>query len=400
MGHFAVTLACAGFMGRSTRLPALRAAPTASLVPVEALVEATAPVLQSVSDAEQLAGPLFGGSLFPYIAFLYFLRQADAPANVQLGFGYLLVFVFLSIPAAISSKVLFAASLADCDWLHGSAESLLSITNLLTVVALKQALRSEGTGPADRVSWPMAGAACILGAGAVASAAVPAAGGAAQHARYLGGFMDLDLGLALAGAGGEPANALSVACWVVHVSSLLEWLAAMQLVWFVAERERVPAYKGLTWAMLPLHTSGLIACTYHLFYNRPDVALLLPFQAGCTLVGNCCVAYAAYRIAAQKEQLRTVGDPAEAPSAPSPDSPQDVASRTTFPDDVLGDGQLAQLLIASIVGAYIVKYGELVALPFFAEGGLDRALPFVVVPTMLNVFKWWTRGQEAQQQSS
>jgi hypothetical protein len=29
----------------------------------------------------------------------------------------------------------------------------------------------------------------------------------------------------------EPANALSLPTWMVHVSSLIEWLAAMALIW-------------------------------------------------------------------------------------------------------------------------------------------------------------------------
>lgn len=35
----------------------------------------------------------------------------------------------------------------------------------------------------------------------------------------------------LAAAHAEPANALSFPTWMVHVSSLIEWLAAMTYVW-------------------------------------------------------------------------------------------------------------------------------------------------------------------------
>lgn len=37
-------------------------------------------------------------------------------------------------------------------------------------------------------------------------------------------------------------------------------------------------WKGLTWGMLPLHTSGLIACTYHIFYNSPELISLVAMQ--------------------------------------------------------------------------------------------------------------------------
>lgn len=43
----------------------------------------------------------------------------------------------------------------------------------------------------------------------------------------------------------------------------------------MAERKE---WKGLTWGMLPLHTSGLIACTYHVFYNAPKLVNLVAMQ--------------------------------------------------------------------------------------------------------------------------
>jgi hypothetical protein len=68
--------------------------------------------------AETLAGPFFGASLFPYLAFLYFLNREenDCPKGVTVGFATCLLFVFLTIPAAIAPNM---ASLADCDWLRG-----------------------------------------------------------------------------------------------------------------------------------------------------------------------------------------------------------------------------------------------------------------------------------------
>ena len=65
----------------------------------------------------------------------------------------------------------------------------------------------------------------------------------------------------------EPANALSLPTWAIHFSSVFEWLFAMQLVWKYADVTGNEKWKGLTWGMLPLHASGLAACTYHFFYN-------------------------------------------------------------------------------------------------------------------------------------
>ena len=68
----------------------------------------------------------------------------------------------------------------------------------------------------------------------------------------------------------EPANALSLPTWIIHVSSLIEWLVAMGLIWEYADVTGIRAYKGLTWGMVPCHASGIAACRVHLFYNAPD----------------------------------------------------------------------------------------------------------------------------------
>ena len=78
------------------------------------------------STADELAGRLFGASLLPWLAMLYWLGhpKANAPPGVTFGLQYLLLFVFGSVPAALGADALFHASLADVDWLHGAAGCL------------------------------------------------------------------------------------------------------------------------------------------------------------------------------------------------------------------------------------------------------------------------------------
>jgi hypothetical protein len=87
---------------------------------------------------------LFAVSLFPYLAFLFYLRRAKGPLLVSFGFAFLLVFVAATIPAGIYAKQHFGTSLANVDWLHGLAESLLTVTNILIVLGFRRALASEG----------------------------------------------------------------------------------------------------------------------------------------------------------------------------------------------------------------------------------------------------------------
>ena len=55
-------------------------------------------------------------------------------------------------------------------------------------------------------------------------------------------------------------------------------------------------WKGLTWGMLPLLGGAMSACTYHFFYNSPDLDFLVALQAFLTVLGNATCAWAAYRI--------------------------------------------------------------------------------------------------------
>ncbi|MCU0538217.1 MAG: DUF3593 domain-containing protein [Hydrococcus sp. Prado102] len=84
---------------------------------------------------------LFALSLFPYLGFLWFItRSQQTPRLALIGFYTLLVFVGVTIPAGIYAKVHYGESLANVDWLHGSAESFLTLSNILVVLGFRQAI--------------------------------------------------------------------------------------------------------------------------------------------------------------------------------------------------------------------------------------------------------------------
>lgn len=84
---------------------------------------------------------LFGLSLFPYLAFLWFLtRSGTTPRLALVGFYMTLVFVAVTIPAGVYAKVKYGAELANVDWLHGGAESFLTLSNILVVLGFRQAI--------------------------------------------------------------------------------------------------------------------------------------------------------------------------------------------------------------------------------------------------------------------
>ncbi|OEL13925.1 hypothetical protein BAE44_0025054 [Dichanthelium oligosanthes] len=142
-------------------------------------------------DSQSVASQLFAVSLFPYLGFLYFMtRSKTAPGLTLFGFYFLLAFVGATMPLivfmlfhasvfipgavpagiygncaiifsssfcsclysspcllltdtmiSIAAKVHYGTSLSNVDLLHGSAESLLTLTNLFIVLGLRGALR-------------------------------------------------------------------------------------------------------------------------------------------------------------------------------------------------------------------------------------------------------------------
>lgn len=374
--------------------------------------------------AEALGGPLFGASLFPYLAFLYFLsrEETECPKGVTVGFASLLLFVFLTIPAAITAKLQYGVSLADSDWLHGSAESLLTVTNLVTVVAFRQALnwkeqQSEEI-PASVTSYaPMLSLTIPLILLAGVTALVPAFTGAEVHTPYLNGFMDLPYNTFsdYFGAKPEPENALTVATWIIHVSSLVEFLVAMGFAWRWADIVDNPKWKGLTWGLIPLHSSGITACTYHLFYNQ--IPVLIPLQAFLTCLGNITAAYATYRIARSRGwKLDTefegamawannfVGEDSSIDStndkvlAPASEESESLVGFEDLGNALRGDNDLSfvgKLFFGCAVSSYFLKYGE-TYFDFPYDANVFLGISVIVVPSLLNAFKWYKRGVDPE----
>ena len=89
---------------------------------------------------------LFALSLFPYLGSLWFLSRVEQMPRLALfGFYGTLVFVAITIPAGIYAQVHYGKSLANVDWLHGSAESFLTISNILLVLGFRQAIMQKKT---------------------------------------------------------------------------------------------------------------------------------------------------------------------------------------------------------------------------------------------------------------
>ena len=79
--------------------------------------------------------PLFVLSLVPYLAFLWWASKVRAfPRLALLGFQLTLLFVAVTIVAAVVALLHFGRQLADVDPLHGGAEAFLTLSNALVML--------------------------------------------------------------------------------------------------------------------------------------------------------------------------------------------------------------------------------------------------------------------------
>jgi hypothetical protein len=100
-------------------------------------------------------------------------------------------------------------------------------------------------------------------------------------------------------------HVLSIPTWVVHITSVVEWIAAIWFIWQFAEFKGLTAWRTLSLAMLPALVSAMCACTWHFFDNAEHLAWLVTLQAATTVVGNCTVCLAAWWIWRQANLSKT-----------------------------------------------------------------------------------------------
>jgi len=325
--------------------------------------------LAFADQAGKLAGTFFQASLLPYIGFLYFLSYGPnkTPKQAIFGHQFLLLFVLSTVFTGIVTKSVYGASLADTDWLHGGAEALLTTSNLYVASGYRNALAGEPDPEGSSFRYP---GFLIFALVAAATAAGPSLG-FEQHSAFafgLGNLAENPLADVFDFVRAEPANALSIPTWAIHFSSVFEWLFAMKFVSQYAEATGNNRWRWFTYGMLPLHASGVAACSYHFFYNSQDVGFLVTMQAGLTLLGNTTVCIAALLLAlsngwtlSELNPFAKKDDDEEASAAPEAAAAA-VITTQEVPSAPLLAGELVLLTAAA---SYLIKYGEpALSLPF------------------------------------
>ena len=89
-------------------------------------------------------GPIFVISLFPYLVFLYWAQKSTSIPKISLiGFRLTLLFVVITILFSIIAKLKYGGELTDVDYLHGSAEAFLALSDGLVVLGFAEVINQK-----------------------------------------------------------------------------------------------------------------------------------------------------------------------------------------------------------------------------------------------------------------
>ena len=381
----------------------------------------------------KLASPLFAFSVAPYLLFLKRMNEAEsASEEMRQAFATLLLFVLISIPAEAYTKSAYGEVLSNIDALHFLIQSAISLTNLRILLAFRDQRAGEATGGDATFAAPFVGrpgrvVEAFAGVGLLATSlllslderllTIPATAPVpvssfVDHFRMWADNFELSTS-ALLGLPRPAANALSVPTWGVHIFSLVEWLLAMGLVWDYAERDRGDdkGWRTLTWGMLPLHASGICACTQHFFGNPASLDWLVAAQGAFTMMGNVGMCVAAGELAQNSARETPVTEPASQSAVDSQGVVLDESESSWWDFDVENFGTklwaedddgvfITKVALLSLAVAAGVRGLSLYLSPQFdpVDGSWKDytniiAFSMVSTPLVLNIEKWRRREQ-------
>ena len=86
---------------------------------------------------------LFSASIFPYAIFLYYLYKIDSLNKfIKTGFSLTVLFVFITILVSIFTLNYYDKTLVEVDFLHGLAESFLTLSDLVILIGFIKILNT------------------------------------------------------------------------------------------------------------------------------------------------------------------------------------------------------------------------------------------------------------------
>ena len=86
---------------------------------------------------------LFAASIFPYAIFLFYLYKIKSVNKlVKIGFSLTVLFVFITIVVSIYTLNYYDKTLVEVDFLHGLAESFLTLSDFVILLGFIKILNT------------------------------------------------------------------------------------------------------------------------------------------------------------------------------------------------------------------------------------------------------------------
>ena len=97
--------------------------------------------IEKLSSIDNTA--LFAVSIFPYAIFLFYLYKIKSVNKfVKTGYSLTVLFVFITIVASIYSLNYYNKTLVEIDFLHGLAESFLTLSDFVILLGFIKILNN------------------------------------------------------------------------------------------------------------------------------------------------------------------------------------------------------------------------------------------------------------------
>ena len=94
---------------------------------------------------------------------------------------------------------------------------------------------------------------------------------------------------------------LSFGTWLIHISSVIEWIFAIFVIYKISTYKKYHLFFWLCLAMVPNLIGAMCAITWHIYDNQENLYGLVSLQGIFTLIGNSTLALAAIKIFRGKE---------------------------------------------------------------------------------------------------
>ena len=95
---------------------------------------------------------------------------------------------------------------------------------------------------------------------------------------------------------------LSFGTWLIHISSVIEWIFAIFIINKISKFENYNIYFWLSIAMVPNLIGAMCAITWHIYDNQEALYGLVTLQGIFTLIGNSTLAFATFAIYKKSER--------------------------------------------------------------------------------------------------